>query len=155
MTAGIDVIFSTLDKQGDLSRKNLVGCTPEEIMAVRAHFAHKLPFAYEEFLRLAGNGAGKLFRGSEIYYPRLLGLQNAAEERLRENGGTLSIPDDAMVFFMHQGYEFCFLVPSAEDPPVHQYVEGQAGFSTPWDKFTEFLKDAIAGHLKEWPDLNP
>lgn len=154
MTTAVASLFNALNDAGSLSRECLAGCTADEIAVVRSHFSHELPLAYEEFLRLAGKGAGRLFCGSEIYYPKLLGLQNAAKELLIENGETLSLPDEAIVFYMHQGYELCFLIPNTEDPPVFQYVEGQPGFSNPWGKFSEFLKDSIAEHLKEWPNLS-
>lgn len=154
MTTDVDSIFAALDDVGILHRDSLVGCTAKEIDAVRSHFSRKLPAAYEEFLRLAGGGAGRLFCGSDIFYPRLLALQNFAKELLIENGESISLPVDAMVFFMHQGYEFCFLLPVNEDPPVFQYVEGQVGFANPWGKFSDFLKASIAAHLEGWANLN-
>ena len=154
MTTAVDCLFDALIDVGALGRECLAGCTADEVVVIRSCFSHELPLAYEEFLRVAGKGAGRLFCGSEIYYPELLGLQNAAKTLLIENSQTLLLPDDAIVFYMHQGYEFCFMTPNKEDPPVFQYVEGQSGFSNPWGKFSEFLKDSIAWHLKEWPNLS-
>lgn len=154
LAGGVASIFARLDAAGSLRLRRSDGCTAKEIAAVRSHFAHDLPPEYQQFLRRAGRGAGKLFQGSAIYYPELLELQQAAKELLIENGGTLSLPEGAMVFFMHQGYEFCFLQPTTADPPVFQYVEGQDGFANPWDRFSGFLEDAVADHLRAWPNLN-
>ena len=154
MSDSVEQIFSGLAATGALSRTSLKGCSDGEIAKVREHFGHELPAAFEQFLRLAGRGAGKLFQGTALYFPVLLGLQQRAAELLVENGGRLSLPSAAMVFSFHQGYEFLFFEPTTADPPVRQYVEGTDAFSTPWPSFSAFLRDGVEAHLGVWPDLN-
>ncbi len=69
--------------------------------------------------------------------------------------GRLSLREGAMVFARHQGDELCFLVPTKADPAVFQYVEDQDELANPWDRFSTFLADAVADHLRAWPRLDP
>lgn len=146
MIVNVNRIFQSMIDKGVLNRNDLVGCNAEEMDQIRAHFSVHIPAYYEEFLRLAGKSAGGLFRGSDIFFPRLLKLQKWANELLSENNEK-GLPESAMVIFMHQGYEFCFILPGKDDPSVFQYVEGQKGFSETWQKFSEFLEQSLNSQL--------
>jgi hypothetical protein len=153
MPNAVDTLLARMHDAGSLTRTCLEPCSSEEVQIVRHHFSGWLPPAYESFLRHCGRGAGRLFAGSEIFYPELLELQDAAAELLAQAGDRPVLPPTAKVFFMHQGYEFCFFTPTASDPPVFQYVEGQPSFTNPWPSFSAFLEESIALHLRTWPDL--
>ena len=63
--------------------------------------------------------------------------QKWAEELLQENG--LTLPDNAYVFNMHQGYVFnFFILTEGDDPPIYNYCEGKSITQT-FSTFTEFL----------------
>lgn len=145
----ITEMFAELSTGSGFMRYSMDGCTEAEIAQIRLHFGgHDLPKVYEEFLRVAGRGAGRLFQGHHIYYPDLLHLQNAAKRLLIANGGTLSLPENAMVFLMHQGYMFHFILPTDEDPQIFTYVEGTNtdAFSCA-GSFSRFLELSIERHL--------
>lgn len=146
--------FSTLVRQGAIAEANLIGCTDEEILIIQKHFSCLLPQEYKDFLFIAGKSAGKLFRGTDIFYPRVLQLQSEAEALLSELQLTTLLPIDAKVFCMHQGYELNYFIPTSDDPPVLQFFEGQTEAIVAWKSFSEFIVTSIRSHLEHWPDLN-
>lgn len=146
--------FLALVQQGAIAKANLIGCTDEEILIIQKHFSCQLPQAYKDFLLIAGKGAGILFRGSDIFYPRVLELQSEAKELLSELGLTTLLPIDAKVFCMHQGYELNYFMPTSDDPPVFQFFEGEINAFVAWESFSKFIKASIQSHLGQWPDVN-
>jgi hypothetical protein len=147
-------MFAALKEKGAILPANLSGCTGEEISSVEQHFGCKLPLAYREFLVIAGKGAGKLFRGTDIFYPRVLQLQSEARELLTELNLSELLPSDAKVFCIHQGYEINYFLPVSDDPPVYQFFEGQASVTQPWQGLSSFVSTAIESHLAQWQNLN-
>jgi len=72
----------------------------------------------------------------------LLLAKEWAKELLQNNNFPLPLPDDAFVFFMHQGYQFSFIrLSEGSDPPTYSYLEGQEEqyFVKTHDKLTDFL----------------
>ena len=125
------------------------GCTSEEIDRLEKLAGIRLPKAYREFLLAIGRRAGKLFQGTDILFPALDGVRDAAIHLLHENGETFRLPSDAFVFSMHQGYEFDYFIASqGDDPPVYQYVEGSGSPALIWPSFSEFLRESIALHAQ-------
>lgn len=150
----VRIAFSELVRGGGIDDGSLKGCSPQEIASVEEHFGCALPSSYRDFLVLAGRGAGKLFRGTDIFYPRVLGLQKEAEDLFRELGRLDLLPAEAKVFCMHQGYELSFFLPGLEDPPVFQFVEGADVAPCAWETLSDFLVTSIESHLKQWADLS-
>jgi SMI1-KNR4 cell-wall len=146
--------FSAIEQQGSIARKNLIGCTVEEISTVEKYFKSRLPKAYKDFLSVAGRSAGKLFQGTDIFYPRVLQLQAEANELLVELAIPELLPSDAKVFCMHQGYELNYFRPVSDDPPVFQFVEGRSEVVIGWKTFSEFIETSIQSHLLQWQNLN-
>jgi hypothetical protein len=66
----------------------------------------RLPQAYTCFLKRIGRGAGELLIGTDAFYPRLIGVKDAAVELLTEDGAPIQLPPDSLVIGMHQGYQF-------------------------------------------------
>jgi len=92
-----------------------------------------LPKVYVEFLNLMGGGAGSFMEGSSAFYDELLSLQEWVEELIDENNLT-PLPEDAVAFWMHQGYQAAFFRTSeGDDPPVYFFSEGY--------KMNQFLLD--------------
>jgi hypothetical protein len=151
---GVKNLFDDLVQQGAILQTSLVGCTAQEIASIEQHFSDSLPVAYHDFLSIAGRSAGKLFRGTDVFYPRVLELQSEAREVLNELGLPNLLPIDAKIFCMHQGYEINYFLPISDDPPVYQFFEGQSSTTRPWNSFTEFMKNSIEDHLAQWRDLN-
>lgn len=146
--------FSAIVQQGAIEKSNLVGCTADEILIIERHFSCRLPQAYKDFLSIAGKGSGKLFQGTDIFYPRLLALQSETFELLVELELPRLLPNEAKVFCMHQGYEVNYFEPTSDDPPVSQFFEGQADAAVAWESFSDFIYTSIQNHLGQWGNLN-
>lgn len=119
-------------------------CTDVEISELQKRVGLKLPEAYKEFLLWSGKGLGSFEIGSDIFYEQvdLVELQKDAKELLEENDFPQKLPADAYIFWMHQGYMFCFFrVFEGDNPPVHFYRESfKEDFAWNYQAhFTDFL----------------
>ena len=134
------------------SEANVFPCNEHEVQELERAVGLKLPAAYKEFLLWAGHGAGWLMEGSRFYYDDLLAIQETAREMLQENESPDKLPDDAFVFWSHQGYQFSFFRTSqGDDPPVHHYCEGENNEKLIIAKqrsFTRFLEVEIEDHAR-------
>jgi hypothetical protein len=73
-----------------------------------------------------GHSTGRLFPGSQWKYKNIIRLQTGAKEILERNSFPEQLPDDAFIFWMHQGYQFMFLrLSEGDNPPVYYYHEGR------------------------------
>ncbi len=128
-----------------LPDSDLLGLSDGEIHEVcEDQGLERLPQCYVEFLRLMGRKAGRVFRGTDAFYPEILGLKNDALDLLVQNGVEDLMGSDAAVFAMHQGYQVIWMVNSDDDDPsVVMYQEGDQGLSKQWRSFTAFLRDEV------------
>ncbi|GAB2724862.1 SMI1/KNR4 family protein [Comamonas sediminis] len=150
----IEDIFESLIAKESIFRSSLLGCNSDEINFVEKHFECVLPAEYRCFLHIAGRAAGKIFQGTDIFYPRILELKDEAQVLLVELDVAHLLPADAKIFCMHQGYEINYFLPGSNDPPIFQFFEGQSSVSQPWASFSEYFRTSIEDHLTQWLDLN-
>lgn len=147
-------IFNNLIEKGNIKKSSIIGCSDQDIFEIEKHFQCELPMIYVDFLRIAGKKAGKVFCGTDIFFPRLLDLQLEAESLLVELGMEEVLPANGKVFYMHQGYEINYFIPSTDDPPVFQFVEGNNSATIAWASFSNFIETSIKDHLQHWSDLS-
>lgn len=123
----------------------LEGLTDREIERLRAdQGVRRFPVFYEEFLLRMGRRAGSLLAGTDAFYPALLGGKERGARLLAENGVEHLMPEDAVVIAVHQDYMLYWIWPnSGEDPPVHEYVEGESAVRRSWPSFTRYLMDQL------------
>ena len=124
-----------------------IPCSKEEIQEINGNTGYKLPKAYLEFLEVMGKDAGKFMRGSSCFINEIPFLKEWAVELLMENNFSEKLPQNAFVFWMHQGYQFAFFLLSDEDnPPIYYYNETkeQSSFCQKTDSFTDFLQIELA-----------
>jgi hypothetical protein len=137
----MDHVIDLLMTNGLCNPSNVHGCSQQEIMAVADSVGKSLPKSYVSFLSRMGRGAGRLYRGSHHFYPSILGLNHDAEVLVAEDKSGINLPSDAIVFSMHQGYQFLFMRASeGDDPPVYYYCEQSGAFKRTDDSFTAYLK---------------
>ena len=138
----IQMLRSRLIQSGMAGEDTVRGCSPAEVAEVAARQGVALPERYVEFLLVMGRGAGAFFRGSDVFYPTVLELKGRAQDLLEECGRPFILPGDAVVFFMHQGYQFmyCRTRDGAPDPFVYYYEEQQAAPIRHEVTFTELLE---------------
>ena len=111
----------------ELQSMNIVGrlvpCSEGEVRAIEKRLGNKLPAAYREFLLLMGQKDGGLL-GRDWLYEYLEIFQEDAIELMRRDGFPVTLPADAFVFLMHDGYQFDFFcISEGDDPPVYHYIE--------------------------------
>lgn len=130
-----------LVSSGLVTEYQLQGCSPDEISVLESHYAVTLPAMYRAFLTVAGRGAGTLLLGTDFTSPLLLGLREGAEELLRDSGSAVTLPRDAFVFLMHQGYQFSTVGtgPDLDDAPVSSFTEGDDALTQTDPTFSAFL----------------
>jgi hypothetical protein len=121
------------------------GCSDSEIDEIMAdQNVTRLPSAYACFLRRAGRGAGDLLVGTDAFYPRIIGLKEAAIELFSESPVPIQLGSDAFVIAMHQGYQlFWFPTVIPDDPEVLMFQEGDRGPLRRWESFSSYLNDMI------------
>jgi hypothetical protein len=97
-----------------------------QIEKMEKQYGILFPNAYREFLSLMGNGAGSYMQGSSVFYNEIFLLREGVNELIKENNIT-PLPDDAVIFWMHQGYQAAyFRSREGIDPPVYYFSEGDA-----------------------------
>lgn len=123
------------------------GCSTQEIQELETACQLKLPAAYRQFLLYFGRDAGAYMIGSDFTYGWLMTMKDGANELLAENG-LAALPEDTFVFWMHQGYQFCFFHcnDAIDNPPVYYYNEcsDEPGIVQMADSLTAFLMDAAS-----------
>ena len=132
-------------------RRGLLGCTTreiEELMAAQS--VSRLPQAIYELLRIAGkSGLDALFSCdfSKFYY--LLTMKDEATIILAEYD--LTMPNDAFVFYDHQGEQIMFILTDndSDDPPVFQYLDEKGIFQSR-DRISELVEYGVKEYLRYW-----
>lgn len=138
----IDEIAKVLIDRGVASERDIVGCSTSEIAEIEKNVGLRLPAAYREFLAEMGRSMGDFYRGTDITYRWLPGMTQAAHELVDEDESDIRLPEDAIAFMMHQGYQFMFIRASeGEDPPVYYYMEMSGKFVRKAERLTQFLFD--------------
>jgi len=125
------------------TKDELQGCSEKEIEQLEKHIGSKLPQDYREFLILMGHRAGAFRRGSDYLYKDLFNLTDLTRDTLR--GGSFELPNDAFVFFSHQGYIFTyFKLSDGDDPPIYTYMEMEHQPKRRATNFSEYLEKSLA-----------
>src|ERR671930_627899 len=128
-----DELRDQLVANGIATVTEIRGCTQIEIENLERIVGNQLPIAYRQFLLAIGRGAGAFLKGTDVFYDQVATLTDEARVLLAENGMQDELPEDAFVFYMHQGYEFgYFRIGDGADPPVYQYVEGSGAPKLVW-----------------------
>ena len=146
----ISQISKKLIRAGMAKSQEIKGCSPDEIRRLEAHYNLSLPKLYQEFLREMGHRAGLFYQGTDMFYETLIDLREGASQLLREDESWFQLPDDAFVFFMHQGYQFMYFrtANGNDDPPVFNYLEGDGTPTQAYDSFSEFLLESVEDHIR-------
>lgn len=128
-----------------LKNNQLSPCTQFEVTNLEKQLEVSLPEIYKRILLKMGKGAGNFWVGEDCFYRHLPSIQEWAKDLLAENH-FLSLPHDAFVFFMHQGYQFSFFrLSEGDNPPIYSYSEAQKepSFITTQAHLTDFLATEI------------
>ena len=99
-----------------------------------------LPAAYRGFLEVAGRACGRLWVGTDAFYPVLLGVKQDAIELMEEFHAPFSLAATDVVIGMNQGYEFLYLSGPGDDPPVSGWHESHGSRGVIFDSFTHLVE---------------
>jgi hypothetical protein len=120
------------------------GLTESEITSLEESLGVRLPAAYREFLSEMGRSAGRLFLGSDAFYPTLRKLRGWANEMLRECSSQFELPNDAVIILIHQAYVFLFFRTSdGDDPPIYRFAERDELPTMVDQSFSDFLMVSV------------
>lgn len=126
-------------------------CIEEEIKKLEEHFQFRLPKKFREYLLVTGHGAGEYKIGSDYQYKYLFDLTRQARCELKRAGNPFQLPEDAFVFFGHQGYIFAwFNVSDGDDPPVYTYsIMAEEKRPKSWaSSFSEYLTKSVIEQMQ-------
>src|SRR5689334_3848480 len=124
--ATMDAIAKRIIEAGVAGPDEVIGCSSDETQSLESTWGCALPEMYRAFLAKMGRGAGRFFRGTDLFYPKALQLKAWTQILLEEDKAGFQIPPDAVTFLMHQGYQFMYFQRSdgGNDPAVYHYMEG-------------------------------
>lgn len=103
------------------------GYTEQQVAEAEAQLGGRFPEVFRSYLREMGRRPGELFTGSDLAgideFPQ---FRADAPELAAEAGADLVLPPEAVVFLMHQGYTFVYLLATGGfDGPVFQSTEAE------------------------------
>lgn len=144
----VDQLLGELERSEVVSHDHpLRGAPLEEIERVERAMRTRFPDAYRRFLSRAGRSAGTFMQGSDLALGDLENINLVSREIAAADEG-LGLPQDALVFLMHQGYEYLFVRTSeGDDPPVYHGLESDEPVEVA-HRFTDWLEGAIADELR-------
>ena len=140
----IDDHFRELTRFEGYEESGIVRC--EQELDVR------FPAAYRDFLLCMGKASGDLLCGSDqAGLEDLEDFRKQALELIEESGSTFRLPDDAVVWLFHQGYQFTYFRCNApRDTPQMLWSEGEDEPMELAASFIEFVEARLealeAGH---------
>ena len=114
-------------------RRAFHGNTADEIDKTECLLGVRFPLSLRAYFGVMGEAAGDLFRGSDRARLSRLSSYHVDANSLFEECTGARLPDEAIVFFFHQGYTFSYQfgvlptsgTPVPDDGPVFAYVEGK------------------------------
>jgi len=116
--------------------------TARQVKALEQHLGFLLPSSYQAYLMIAGDSPPPALTGSDCHADYLFDLREWGEELLGECGNPFKLPDHAVVFLMHQGYQFLYFDADGinEDPPVFFYFENWTAAEKRYDCFSDWVE---------------
>jgi hypothetical protein len=147
----VRAVVALLTDRRDAAAPRAIGLGVREIMEIERDQPGPVGAAYRCFLSVTGGGFGRFLVSSDVFYPLMLGLREAAEDLLAEHAVSFRLADTDRVFLMHQNGRFDFLRGPAPDPEVWSYDEADGDFAGPNPTgvtFTEWLRGAAEREMR-------
>ncbi len=102
------------------------GATEQEIIALEAQLATKLPSSVKAFLLWGGRGVGRLLIGTDCFIGDFVENTASLATFLDENNLQNPRNEPYVVFYSHQGYVLAWIhLDGSDDPEVYYFGEGQ------------------------------
>jgi hypothetical protein len=150
-SAAIRSVEKSLARVRELGRHagGLMGATTADLLTLKERY-RLIPEEYLTFLRLAGRGAGPLFRGNVVFFPEARDFRTWADELLAECGHPFALEEDDLVFHFHQGYQFLFLRHGPPGTHVLGFDEREPGPQVVSASFAAWLSDEVDLAIHDW-----
>jgi hypothetical protein len=122
-------------------------CSPDDVAAAERHLGVPLPAAYWAYLLVAGHYPPPALVGSDCDIGFLYKMREWSGILLRESGNPFALPSNAVVFLMHQGYQFMYFLADGvtNDPAVFYYREFRPAPVLHAERLSEWIA-SIAPH---------
>lgn len=147
----LDDIKEIFERTSGIPQHEIRPCFEDDVLSLERDLGLDLPLAYREWLLWMGRGAGPFLRGTDVFFvDNLAELRVGALELFHVNGLDGALPNDAIVFYLHQGYIVHFLRASEGDnPPVYGYAEdGRTdGPTLCYKNLSEWMRTELEVHL--------
>lgn len=129
------------------------GCTEPALQELTEALGRPLPEAWAAFLREMGEFSGPLYGSDHGLTRYALGPARAVAAVLTSSPDcALRLTDDLLPLAQHHASDFIFIdLRAGDDPPVHYYLEGQAGDVVVAPAFTAFLRQSVLGLVELEP----
>jgi hypothetical protein len=116
-------------------------CAMAELAQLEHDFGVRLPAAYRAYLLLMGRQPDYFFDGTDCAYRHLSRLRSAAMNLLSAHDSSFTLPTNAFVFSMHQGYQFMYFLceDGSNDPAVYHYLENDPAPKRVSERFSEWM----------------
>ena len=122
----------------NLSAAVFEGASEQEVRDLEQRMDHVLPEIFRQYLRVMGHETGHLLEGSDILFGCLHLLTSEGRQAMTPE--SMPLPDDAFVFFAHQGYGYMwFRTSEGDDPPVYRWLQGRQ-VEQRFERFSEYLR---------------
>lgn len=140
----MEFVVDILERKGE----GMKGASEKDLDSVRVLCNGIIPFAYFQFLKYMGRGCDRFMVGSSVFMDEVLELKEGALD-LCEDNSIPPVPENAFVFWMHQGYQAFYFIPEEgeDNPYVYYYYEGRnsIGFIKQNFRYIDFLKIELIG----------
>jgi hypothetical protein len=150
MQAGFSVVQQMQQATWDwFPRDELIPCTEHEIEVLESQLGMPIPGALKAFLLWMGQGAGTFLQSGGCFYPDMLTAREQAKRTLEQYGKLSTLPEDALVIYIHEGVQFSFIRTSEGDnPPVYSYGDHAPLyiFCIAYEYYSDFLETELAVH---------
>ena len=134
----------------------LTGCAWDEsdIARLEEHLGLPIPVAFRAYLLIAGGSGPHELVGSDVCGNCVYRLREGAISLLAGNDNPFRLPNDAIVFFAHQGYQFCYFHADGitDDPPVYFYLEGDTKSDAQRminERFTDWVDESAINFYRQ------
>ncbi len=109
---------------GIATPSSIRGCTDTEIEQLELSTGFQFPRALRAWLAAMGHECGSLADGDNLGYSGFDEASHVALQLTTASNSQWSLPDAALPFVQHQGYQFTFVYPQlADDPEVWLYMD--------------------------------
>ncbi len=134
-----------------------VGCSQSEVDSLEISLGFSLPEAYKQYLLWMGKDYSGVYQGSDCFLKNIQPNGIYLQDLLDENNVDYKLPENYLVFFMHQGYvaRWFELPKESENPQTYYYHEAEYEFPVTDLEFSKVLLSDLKSSAQILPKIFP